>query len=356
MKCNLCSRCSRFEHSPNTCRFSRLNRFYVGHPETSLRQAAGAVLLRIAIPTPMSTPSGLAAVLHRPPALKERDGPDHSQQADPCPNHHMSARIVLWALIHAALQVQQPLDHEVGHTPYPEKATADENNKGGGNHGVDEGDDGYDGGSVRTPSWEFSEGALLVCDGILKRVVEGLMAELLPGELSDGIGGGGSDNKTETPVTTTTPSSPAIVAAVTAIDHPAAAAAVDDAFATTIHGSNGDNNNDEDECKGGWPAGLVHATPPLIELLGPLLSQAKGALYAAELMRLRMNRGCHHLEPHRQPASVGESTVSQDTKRSLLEMRQQSSDGSLELWRTGSQLLPAISRVLVWWNAKAILG
>lgn len=85
-------------------------------------------------------------------------------------------------------------------------------------------------------------------------------------------------------------------------------------------------NDDEKGCEGEWPAELLHETPSLGELLVPLLSHAEHALYEAELMR---SVAGHH--------------------------QQQSSDGSLELWRAGSQLLPTIARAMVWWNPRAIL-
>ena len=93
---------------------------------------------------------------------------------------------------------------------------------------------------------------------------------------------------------------------------------------TSARGGNGD---DSDGFIGEWPAELLHGTPPVGELLPLLLSQAQHALYAAELMR----SAASHPQQEHQPGA-----------------------GLLELWRSGSQLLPTIARAMVWWNPRAI--
>lgn len=249
----------------NSCRPSWLSRSYTGHPEASLRQAASAVFLRIATaPSSAATGVGIALPSSRNAAtLVEEAVRDPSQWAAYF-SDDASARVVLWALVCASSQQHQPLDS--GRTEQTVRAEANNGDGGGGGKGL-----------ATPPSWQFREGVLLVYEGVLKRLVEGRLSEIASG--------------------------------------------VDEPCSATVHDDDGEGS------RGEWPAELLHATPPLGELLVSLLCQAEDALYGAELMR---SMSSHHHQ-------------------------QQPSEGSLELWRTGSQLLPTIGRAMVWWNPRAIL-
>lgn len=183
--------------------------------------------------------------------------------------HDTSARVVLWALVRASAQQHLPLDCMAGQ---PMRAEANNNSDGGGIKG-----------SAATLSWQFREGVLLVYEGVLKHLVEGRLAGVV---VSGGVG--------------------------------------EPSWPTTSRGGNGGGG---EGCTGEWPAELLHAAPPLGELLVFLLRQVEDVLYGAEMMRSRAT-SCP--------------------------IQQQPSEGALELWRAGSQLLPTIGRAMLWWNPRAI--
>eukprot|EP00752_Nemacystus_decipiens_P017850 g16006.t1 len=252
-------------------------RCYTGHPETSLRQAASAVFLRVA--TDSKSPAGGVVVpalssSHGDSTLEEEEvglGPSQ-RRAAACFGHDASARVVLWALVRG---LSQPHQQQLGCRAKQVSARAEA--------GAVYGDGGK--GSTTRPPWQFREGVLLVYEGILKHLVESRTAETVCG------------------------------------------GAVGEPCSETFHDDAQDVDNVDDHQE--WPAHLLRETPPLGELLVPLLSQAEHALHEAEVMR---------------------STASHPQQQ-----LQEPNDGSLELWRAGSQLLPAIARAMVWWNPTAIL-
>lgn len=88
-----------------------------------------------------------------------------------------------------------------------------------------------------------------------------------------------------------------------------------------------------------WPIDLVAATPALRDLLNYVGRQAESALYQAELRR----EAC---------CVVGETG-----EPNLTTVGNQTSPGSgtLELWRAGSQLLPTLAKAMAWWNPEGLL-
>lgn len=255
-----------------------VSRSYTGHPETSLRQAASAVFLRIAAaPTSAATGLGVPFPSSRAASAVEAKVAFCPSQRCACFGDHTSARVVLWAL--AVVRSSSPQDQRLD-CGTDQTVRADETNGDGGGGSGDGGGKGL--AAAAAPSWQSREGALLVYEGVLKHLVESRF--LMGWTVSDGL------------------------------DRPCSTTARD-----------GNGGDDGEGCRGEWPAELLRATPSLGQLLVSLLSEAGDALYEAELMR---STGSH---PQRQPR-----------------------DGSLELWRTGSQLLSTIGRAMVWWNPRAI--
>lgn len=243
------------------------------HPETSLRQAATAVLLRVAT-TSSSAARGVGVPL---PSGRGASTPEEEAVLVPpqCVAAYLGddtpARVVLWTLVCSS---SSPQHHQPFDSRAEQPARVDVSNGDGGSDG------GRENGSATTaPSWQFREGVLLVFDGVLKHLVESRLAEM--------VSGGG----------------------------------VDEPYSTATR-----NDDGEEERKEEWPAELLDGTPSLGELLMPLLCQAEHALYEADLMRSMASH------PQQQPGD----------------------DGSLELWRSGSQLLPTIARAMVWWNPRAL--
>lgn len=151
------------------------------------------------------------------------------------------------------------------------------------------------------PSWQFREGVLLVYVGVLKHLVEARVASEIA---SGGGGGGGGAEGGPFPPT------------------------------TAHHDDRNDDDDGEERCRRveEWPAELLRSTPSLGELLPPLLTEAEHALGEADLMMRSMPLSAlSHSQKH--PGNQ---------------------HGSLELWRAGSQLLPAVARAMVWWNPGAI--
>lgn len=366
-------------------------RSYIGHPEASLRQAAGAVLLRIATAgeTPACSPTDVAS----PPASTTSDP---ASPADNIPRvaRHSSARIVLWALIRAleeppdeaerdprrpqrtannprlghkivletgevgelrrrGLPIEQPEDlhrHAVGMggvEMLPGMGAKSEGlevalERHEGSEGSDKGPpprcgdgapmpsskgDGclaagatagekYDGcsssGGGTVSSWEKHEGVLMVCEGVLRSLVEGSTADTVFSGVSDSC----------VPPTAAVKTQPAVTAARAAAD----SAAVDHCC--------------------GWPLTLVNATPSLGDLLLSLERLAEEALFESEL-------GLREKSDYYEAGDDGENGCSTGVENLAPGA---SPGGSLELWRAGSQILPSIARAMVWWNPAAIFG
>lgn len=289
----------------------------MGHPETSVRQAAGAVLLQIASNTPPSRNTA--------GAVGFEDGGTGASCRDSSQFHHTSARIVLWALLRSSSRQQNLLVHDNTHSTSP-TAT---NNRDGANAGGS----GSDSGGDTSPSWKLGEGTLLVYEGVVKSLVEGRMAQELSGHIIT--------NK------------------------PNGQHSVDNSAYLS------------DERDSGWSEELLHTTPPLGDLLALLRQEAEDALFEAELLRL--NAGHWYLRPHEaamscstQTGTGGDGVTNSTTtdknrtgkpQQKLEQERWQRANGgrdgcggSVELWRAGSQLLPSMARALLWWNPKAILG
>lgn len=374
-----------------TRNFLFVRRWYIGHPEASLRQVAGSVLLRIstASETPASSPTGVT----RPHASTASDLASPAENP-PRVARHTSARIILWALIRA---LKDPLDEaertarrrqlaannsrgkinvlpetvkveELRRRGLPmeqledlhitavegegvemqpglvskrtglemdldrEKSSARSDEKspprcsGGAPVPASNGSGGLAAGATagenddecsssddgRVVSWEKHEGVLMVCEGVLKSLVEGSMATTICS------GGGGS----RAPLAATMKTQPAVTAARVAVDS-----------VTAGH-----------YC--GWPTSLVNATPLLSDLLLSLERLAEGALFESE-RRLR----------EQSASSVARDDDGKDYSTEMTNNSQRvSPEGSLELWRAGSQILPSIARAMVWWNPAAIRG
>ncbi|CAM9574243.1 unnamed protein product, partial [Ectocarpus fasciculatus] len=294
-------------------------RSYIGHPETSLRQAAGAVLLQIASTPPSRNKAGTA--------VSFEDGGVGAFCRGSSQYHHTSARIVLWALLRSSSRQQHLL---VDGNTHPTSPTAT-NNRDGSNAGN----------SSTKPSWELGEGTLLVYEGVLKSLVEGRMAQELSGHII------GTKNSRQ--------------------------GLVDDS-ATPFD----ERRTKADRSGWGWSEEMLHTTPPLGDLLVLLRQEAEYALYEAELSR--MNVGRWYRRPHEAviicstavPGGGGDAlrkSTTTDEERTGKRQQQLQQErwqrvnanrngggGALELWRAGSQLLPSIARALLWWNPKAILG
>lgn len=88
-----------------------------------------------------------------------------------------------------------------------------------------------------------------------------------------------------------------------------------------------------------WPVHLVAATPTLRDLLAYVGRQAESALYQAELRR----------EACRVVGGTGEP------KLTTVGNQMSPASGTLELWRAGSQLLPTLAKAMAWWNPEGIL-
>lgn len=244
------------------------------------------MLLRVATSAPppgagsrgvgISTPSGGGHGASSTPEEEVVPDPSRHGAAVDFGDDASAARVVLWGMVRASSQQ--------GHQPPgcgAEEQTARAwatNGDGGGGGGRGDKEKG-------SATWPFLEGVLLVCEGVLKHLVETRMAE---------VASGGAGEMCST-------------------------------AARGAHSGSADEG-----CGGEWPAELLRSTPSLGELLVPLLSQAEHALCEAELM---LSMASHHLQ----------------------QQQQQPRDGSLELWRAGSQLLPTIARAMVWWNPRAIL-
>lgn len=88
-----------------------------------------------------------------------------------------------------------------------------------------------------------------------------------------------------------------------------------------------------------WPVDLVAATPTLRGLLDQVARHVESALYQAEFQR----------ESCRVVGDTGEpnlTTVGTQTSPA---------SGTLELWRAGSQLLPTLAKAMAWWSPEGLL-
>ena len=205
-----------------------------------------------------------------------------------------------------------PMPAGNGGERFPAGAAVEEN-YGGGNRDVE-----------RMTSWEQHEGMLMVCEGILKTLVEERIAEIVSGNSDSRV----LRTTLEMPPAGTTAgrSAPPAMAVETQ-----SAVSTTNAVAISVSGSS--------YC--GWPAVLVNATPPLSDLLLSLESLAENALFKAELS----------LSAQTIAGNGGEECA---TEAETLALAADFPGGSLELWRAGSQILPSIARAMVWWNPKAI--
>lgn len=281
-------------------------RFYAGHPETCLRQAAVAVLIRIATAA-MNGPAGIVPISLSGSGVSSplaEQGSSPPATCDVCGNQYPSARIVISALV-CAYSERRALRRAA------EQGADPKGGRGGGGGGRQ--------GSAVTLSWEFREATLLVYEGVLKQMVEGRLAEAFFGN------DGGNRPPPPLHATVATSSLNSVATLIGTADGRtsagAAEAAAEDSRTSTAHDVSGSGD------KGfvrGWPARLLRSTPPLSELLVSVVRQAEAALNEAE-------RGRSAGHPQHQPAR-----------------------GSVELWRTGSQLVSTVGRAMVWWNPRAI--
>lgn len=207
---------------------------------------------------------------------------------------------------------KEPPPHCSGGTPMPASnegesfasgAAVGENHDGGSCCGG--------GGRGRVTSWEKHEGVLMVCEGVLKSLVERNMAEV--------IFPGGSGSRAPLAAAVETQS------AMTAARMVVGSAAVSHCC--------------------GWPISLVNATPSLSDLLLSLARLAENALFESGL----------GLGERSASSTAGDDDKDCPTGGASLALGA-SSGGSLELWRAGSQILPSIARAMVWWNPAAIRG
>ena len=166
-------------------------------------------------------------------------------------------------------------------------------------------------GGGRIISWEQHEGVIMVCEGILKNLVEKSMAEIV---FSSGCG-------SRVPPAAAVKTQPAVTAARVAVDSVAVG-----------------------HCCG-WPISLINATPSLSDLLLSLERLAEDVLFESEL----------GLSEHSAYSGAGDDNKDCSTEVASLALGA-SPGGSLELWRAGSQILPSIARAMVWWNPAAIRG
>lgn len=294
----------------------------MGHPETALRQAAGAVLLQIASTTaPSQNTVGTGSL---------EDGGLGALCRDSSQFNHTPARIVLWALLRSSSRQQHLL---VDGNTHPTSPTTTNNRDGAYPGSSDSGGSG-------DPSWKLGESALLAYEGVLKSLVEGRMAQELSGHNT----------------ATKTSGRHSVEKSVTPSDE---------------RGTKADHSG------WGWSEEMWHTTPPLGDLLALLRQEAEDALHEAELLRL--NAGHWYRRPHEAATSCSTQTggggdgvrnsTTTDKERTGKQQQQLQQErwqqvngsrdgggGSLELWRAGSQLLPSIARALLWWNPKAILG
>lgn len=150
--------------------------------------------------------------------------------------------------------------------------------------------------------WTFHEGVLMVYEGVLKHMVERCLAGVVPSAMG-----------APAPTAATAPTAETEAVSVAATE------------------SGGDRCN--------WPVDLVAATPTLRDLLDSVGRQAESALYQAELRR----------EARRVTGEKGEHNLTTVTNH------MSPSDGTLELWRAGSQLLPTLAKAMAWWNPAGLL-
>ncbi|CAM9934815.1 unnamed protein product, partial [Ectocarpus sp. 6 AP-2014] len=282
-------------------------RSYMGHPETALRQAAGAVLLQIASTTaPSRNTAGTVSF------------EDSSQF------HHTSARIVLWALLRSSSRQQQLLVDGDTHPTAPTTT----NNRDGAKLGSTD------------PSWKLGEGALLVYEGVLKSLVEGRMAQELSGH---------------------------IIATKTSGQH----SVEDSAIPSDERGTKADHSGwgwSEEMLHTTPPLGdlLVFLRQEAEDALheAELLRLNAGHWYrrpheAATSCSTQTGGGGDGV---RNSTTTDKERTGKQQQQLQQERWQQvngsrhGGGGSLELWRAGSQLLPSIARALLWWNPKAVLG
>lgn len=360
-------------------------RSYIGHPEASLRQAAGAVLLRIATAgeTPASSPARVA-----PRPASTTSDPASPAENPPRVSRHASARIVLWALICALEEpsdeaerdprrrqrtaITSRLEHHIfletgevseltrkglpteqpeylhrhaggvemqpglvakiegleveferhegsegsykGPPPRCSDGAPMPSSKGDGclAAGSTAGEKCGSSGGGTVSSWEKHEGVLMVCEGVLKSLVERSTADIVFSGASGGRVPPAAAVKTQRAVT--------------------AAKAAADSVAV-------------DHCCG-WSLTLVNATPSLGELLLSLEHLAEEALFESEL-------GLREQSASSVAGGDGKNGCSTEVENSSTGA---SPGGSLELWRAGSQILPSIARAMVWWNPAAISG
>ncbi|CAM9157970.1 unnamed protein product [Ectocarpus sp. 12 AP-2014] len=135
----------------------------MGHPETALRQDAGAVLLQIASTTaPSRNTAGTVSF---------EDVGFGALCRDSSQFHHTPARIVLWAILRSSLRQEHLLVDRYTHSTSP--TTTD--NRDGANPGS------IDSGGSSDLSWKLGESALLVNEGVPKRLVEVRMAQEVSG-------------------------------------------------------------------------------------------------------------------------------------------------------------------------------
>lgn len=264
-----------------------LLRFFLGQSDTALRQAATSVVLRIAN---KMEPSG---------------GKGHAK--------HEYARVVLWMLVRSWGEQTEPFEMLPPSTTSPGDTRAR----------TSIGDRGKEcpmasrrgclspmGSEWATPddkktsgSWEVRESVLMVYEGVLKRLVEHAMSDLVSG----GDGGAGRE----------------------AFDEVIKGEAADEDAAQrnfTILSSRGN---------------AFEATPSLKEILVFIEGQVEAALLEAESLLFRSQAG--------RKAINGEEA--EGVKKPLQGVR---SDGGLELRRAGTQLLPSLARAMMWWNPEAI--